>query len=80
MAQPFKLKQSNALKHGVYSTIGLLPGESPASDVIGEFRPNEPVGHDIVMRIARCAEAKSRNVSNRPTGKISSRISSQRSS
>jgi hypothetical protein len=30
MAQPFKLKQSNALKHGVYSTIGLPPGESPA--------------------------------------------------
>jgi hypothetical protein len=59
MAQRFKLKQSNALKHGVYSTIGLLPGESPAKfkkhqkDVIDEFRPNGPVEHDIVMTIAR---------------------------
>ena len=59
MAQPFKLKQSNALKHGVYSTIGLLPGESPAKfkkhqkDVIDEFRPNGPVEQDIVMTIAR---------------------------
>jgi hypothetical protein len=59
MARQFKLKQSNALKHGVYSTIGLLPGESPAKfkkhqkDVIDEFRPNGPVEHDIVMTIAR---------------------------
>ena len=59
MAQRCKLKQSNALKHGVYSTIGLLPGESPAKlkkhqkDVIDEFRPNGPVEHDIVMTMAR---------------------------
>ena len=59
MAQRFTLKQSNALKHGVYSTIGLLPGESPAwfakhkKDVIDEFRPNGPVEHDIVLTIAR---------------------------
>jgi hypothetical protein len=30
MAERFNLKQSNPLKHGAYSTIGLLPGESPA--------------------------------------------------
>jgi hypothetical protein len=59
MAQRFTLKQSNALKHGVYSTIGLLPGESPVKfkkhqqDVIDELRPNGPVEHDIVMTIAR---------------------------
>jgi hypothetical protein len=59
MARRFKLKQNNALKHGVYSTIGLLPGESPAklkkhhNDVIDELRPNGPVEHDIVMTIAR---------------------------
>ena len=59
MAQRFTLKQSNALKHGVYSTIGLLPGESSAKfkkhqkDVINELRPNGPVEHDIVMTIAR---------------------------
>ena len=64
MAQPFKLKQSNALKHGVYSTIGLLPGESPAKfkkhqkDVIDEFRPSGPVEHGIVMTIARAGESK----------------------
>jgi hypothetical protein len=58
MAQRFKLKQSNALKYGVYSTIGLLPGESPRKfkkhqkDVIDEFRPNGPVEHDIIMTIA----------------------------
>jgi hypothetical protein len=59
MAQRFTLKQSNALKHRVYSTIGLLPGESPAKfakhqkDVIDEFSPNGPVEHDIVLTIAR---------------------------
>ena len=58
MAQRFTLKQSNALKHGVYSTIGLLPGESPAKfakhqkGIIDEFRPNGPVEHDIVFTIA----------------------------
>jgi hypothetical protein len=59
MAQQFTLKQSNALKHGVYSTIGLLPGESPGKfakhlkDVIDELRPNGPIEHDIVLTIAR---------------------------
>jgi hypothetical protein len=46
MPQRFKLK--HALKHGIYSTIGLLPGESPAkfkkhkNDIIDELRPNGP--------------------------------------
>jgi hypothetical protein len=59
MARRFTLKQSNALKHGVYSTIGLLPGESSAkfkkhhNDVIDELKPNGPVEHDIVTTIAR---------------------------
>jgi hypothetical protein len=53
MAGRCNLKQGKALKHGVYSTLGLLPGESPGKDVIGEFRPNGPVEHDIVMTIAR---------------------------
>jgi hypothetical protein len=59
MAGRCNLKQANALKHGVYSTLGLLPGESQAKfkkhqkDVIDEFRPNGPVEHDIVMTIAR---------------------------
>ena len=59
MAQHFNLKQSNAFKHGVYSAIGLLPGESPAKlkkyqqHIIDEFKPNGPVEHDIVMTIAR---------------------------
>ena len=64
MAQQFRLKQSNAFKHRVYSTIGLLPGESPAKfvkyqkDVIDEFKPNGPVEHDIVMTIARSGASK----------------------
>jgi hypothetical protein len=59
MAERYKPKQSNALKHGVYSTIGLLPGESPTEfkknqqDVIDDLRPNGPVEHDIVLTIAR---------------------------
>src|SRR5262249_41812369 len=58
MAAPFKPKQSNALKHGGYSTLGLLPGESQAKckkhqkDVIDEFRPSGPVEHDSVLTIA----------------------------
>jgi hypothetical protein len=58
MAARFTPKRSNALKHGGYSTIGLLPGESPAefekhqNDVIGELAPNGPVEHDIVSTIA----------------------------
>jgi hypothetical protein len=45
MAERARLKRSNALKHGGYSAVGLLPGESPAEfekhhkDVIDELGP-----------------------------------------
>jgi hypothetical protein len=64
MAERFKLKQANALKHGLYSTLGLLPGESPASfkkhqkAVIDEFRPHGPVEH-AEMRIPGIADRRS---------------------
>jgi hypothetical protein len=58
MVERFKLKQANTLKHGAHSTLGPLPGGSPAAfkkyqkAVIDEFRPNGPVEHDIVFTIA----------------------------
>jgi hypothetical protein len=75
MAERFKLKQSNALKHGVYSTIGLLPGESPAifkkhqKIVIDEFRPNGLVELDIVLTIARLLWRK-QNLASFEIGKL----------
>jgi hypothetical protein len=75
MVRRFNLKQSNALKHGVYSTIGLLPGESPAKfkkhqeDVIDEFRPNGPVEHDIVMTIA-CTLWRKQNLATFQTAQL----------
>src|SRR4029077_18987968 len=63
------LKHRNALKHGAYSTIGLLPGESPAlfkkhqKVVLDEFRPNGPVELDIVLTIARLLWRKQNLVS-----------------
>jgi hypothetical protein len=60
MAQRFRAKKPrNALKHGGYSTMGLLPGESPAEfeklhkNLIGEFAPQGPLEEDIVSTIAR---------------------------
>jgi predicted DNA-binding transcriptional regulator AlpA len=59
MADRSKLKQRSALKHGAYSTIGLLPGESPAlfkkhqKLVVDELAPNGPVELDIALTIAR---------------------------
>jgi hypothetical protein len=59
MAERSKLKQRSAFKHGAYSTIGLLPGESPAlfkklqKIVVDELTPNGPVELDIVLTIAR---------------------------
>jgi hypothetical protein len=75
MAERLKLKRGNALKHGVYSTIGLLPGESPAEfkkhqkDVIDEFRPNGPVETDIVLTIARLLWRK-QNLATLETAKL----------
>jgi hypothetical protein len=58
MAARFRLRRSNALKHGAYSTIGLLPGESPAvkkheKAVVDDLGPNGALELDIVLTIAR---------------------------
>jgi hypothetical protein len=48
-----------ALKHGGYSTLGLLPGEDPAAfeelrrDMIAELCPNGPLEEDIVGDMVR---------------------------
>jgi hypothetical protein len=48
-----------ALKHAVYSTTALLPGEDPAAfkklhqGLIAELTPNGPLEEDIVATIAR---------------------------
>jgi hypothetical protein len=52
-------KQPGALKHGGYSALGLLPGESPAEfeqlhkDIIEELAPRGPLEEDIVSTLAR---------------------------
>jgi hypothetical protein len=52
-------KRHSALKHGGYSTIGLLPGESPAEfdklhkDLVEELAPVGPLEHDVVLTVAR---------------------------
>ena len=77
MAERSKLKQRNALKHGAYSTIGLLPGESPGefkkhqNYVIDEFRPNGPAEHDIVLTIARLLWRRQKLASFETVGKFS---------
>jgi hypothetical protein len=59
MTERVPLKKPNALKHGGYSTIGVLPGESRAEfekhlkDVVDELGPNGAVERDIVSTIAR---------------------------
>jgi hypothetical protein len=60
MAPQFRPKKPhNALKHGGYSTMGLLPGESPAEfeklrkRLIDEFAPQGPLEEDIVSTVAR---------------------------
>jgi hypothetical protein len=75
MAERSKRKQTNALKHGAYSTIGLMPGESPAlfkkhqKVVVDEFRPNGPVELDIVLTIARLLWRK-QNLASCETAKL----------
>jgi hypothetical protein len=52
-------KQHVALKHGGYSALGLLPGESPAEferlhkDLVEELAPRGPLEEDIVSTLAR---------------------------
>ena len=60
MAQrPRNKKPHGALKHGGYSALGLLPGESPAEfgrlhkDLIEELAPRGPLEEDIVSTLAR---------------------------
>jgi hypothetical protein len=50
----------NALKHGGYSNLAVLPGEDPAEfdrhyqNLITEFAPSGPTEHDTVLDIAKC--------------------------
>jgi hypothetical protein len=60
MAPRFRVKKPhNAVKHGGYSTMGLLPGESPAEfekmrkNLIDELPARGPLEEDIVCTIAR---------------------------
>jgi hypothetical protein len=52
-------KQPGAFKHGGYSALGLLPGESPAEfeqlheDLAEELAPRGPLEEDIVSTLAR---------------------------
>ena len=75
MAERSKVKQRSALKHGAYSTIGLLPGEGPAlfkklqKIVVDELTPNGPVELDIVLTIARLLWRK-QNLASFETAKL----------
>jgi hypothetical protein len=60
MPERFRTKKPhNALKHGAYSTMGLLPGESPAEfeklrkSLFDELAPQGPLEEDTVSTIAR---------------------------
>jgi hypothetical protein len=59
MTERVRLKKPNALKHGGYSTIGLLPGESRAEfenlhkDLVDEFAPDGGIENDVVWTMAR---------------------------
>lgn len=52
-------KPQNALKHGAYSTVGLLPGENASEfgdlrkAVLDELAPQGPLEEDIVRTIVR---------------------------
>jgi hypothetical protein len=52
-------KHPSALKHGGYSALGLLPGESPTEyeklhkAIVDEMAPHGPLEDDIVSTIAR---------------------------
>jgi hypothetical protein len=54
-----KEKIPSALRHGVYSTLTLLPGESAAAfnklckDVKAELNPTGPLEEDVVAQVAR---------------------------
>ena len=52
-------KRHSALKHGGYSTMGLLPGESPEAfeklhkDIVVELAPDGALENDVVLTVAR---------------------------
>ncbi len=56
----------NALKHGGYSNLAVLPGEDPDEfdrhhqSLIDEFAPSGPTEHDVVLSLAKCMWRKSR--------------------
>src|SRR4051794_32307418 len=56
----------NALKHGAYSVIAILPGEDARaldellSRLIEEWKPSGPTEYDAVATIARCMWRKKR--------------------
>jgi hypothetical protein len=60
------LRSLNALKHGGYSNLGVLPGEDPKEftrfhqSVIADLDPSGPIECDIVLNLAKCLWRKSR--------------------
>src|SRR6266540_3613454 len=56
----------NALKHGGYANLGVLPGEDPAEfdrfhqSLVDEFEPSGPTEDDVVLSLAKCLWRKAR--------------------
>ena len=61
-----RLPALNALKHGVFSNVGVLPGENGAEfqvlhqELKVEFKPSGPFEEDLVLDLAKCLWRKSR--------------------
>ena len=59
-------RQHNALKHGVYSMVAILPGEDPQqfellhSILIKEWKPAGATENDAVLSLAKCMWYKAR--------------------
>ena len=59
-------RSHNALKHGGYANLGVLPGEDPAEfdrfheSLIVEFEPSGPTECDVVLDLAKSLWRKSR--------------------
>src|SRR5437588_1996895 len=71
-------KQPNALKHGVYTQVAILPGEDPRafaalhSELVKEWTPCGPTEEDAVLTIAKGIWRKAR-IQKFHHGKISAR-------
>jgi hypothetical protein len=69
-------KRHSAIKHGGYSALGLLPGESSAEfeqlhkDLVEELAPRRPLEEDIVSTLARLLWRKQ----NRSTFRIAASV------